>query len=336
MGEKIVVPNRIEPEIIRALVAAGEVISNQESAPFSPDKLRAACADATALMAFMTETIDQALLDTAPRLKIVAGALKGFDNFDVEACTTRGVLVTIVPDLLTEPTAELTLGLMIALARNLRAGDAHVRSGDYAGWRAHLYGLSLQGATIGVIGAGAVGREILRLLSGFRGTRLYHDLRPLDATTEKALVVNRATLDEVTERSDFVVLAVPLADHTLHLVDRSFLARMKPGAFLINPARGSLVHEAAVAEALEAGHLSGYAADTYEMEDWARADRPRQVHPALLASDRTVLTPHLGSAVISVREAIARSAADSILTALNGRVPDTAINPEAAAWASAC
>ncbi len=336
MARKIVVPNRIEEEILTRLREAGEVFANPEETPLPPAALRDACRDAVALMAFMTETVDAALLDACPRLRIVAGALKGFDNLDVAACTDRGVLVTIVPDLLTEPTAELAIGLMIALARNLWAGDAHMRSGDFAGWRPHLYGGTIQGATVGVVGAGAVGREILRLLSGFRGQRLYHDLRPLDPTTERSLTATRVPLDELIAISDFVVLAVPLTEGTMHMVDAGFLARMKPGARLVNPARGSLVEEAAVAQALKSGHLAGYASDTFEMEDWSRQDRPRAVHPELIASDRTVLTPHIGSAVVEVRRAIAASAADSILTVLRGGVPETLINPDALEVAGRC
>ena len=336
MKPKIVVPNRIDDEILAKLRTVGEVAANSDPAPLTPAALRGQCRDAAAVMVFMTETVDAAFLDACPDLRIVAGALKGFDNLDVAACTARRVLVTIVPDLLTEPTAELAVGLMIALARNVRAGDALMRSGAFAGWRPHLYGGSLQGATVGVIGAGAIGRETLRLLSGFRGTRLYYDARPLDPTTEKALNTSRAPLDDLIAVSDFVVLALPLTDVTLSIVNADFLARMKPGARLINPARGSLVDEAAVAEALARGHLGGYAADVFAMEDWARPDRPSEVHPGLIASDRTVLTPHIGSAVVDVRRAIAASAADSIITVLTGGVPDTLINAEVLKGARRC
>lgn len=336
MNHKIVVPNRIEEETLQSLRAVGEVVSNLGVTPISRGELLQVCNDATGLMAFMTETVDREFLEAAPNLRVVAGALKGFDNIDVDACSERGVTVTIVPDLLTEPTAELTLGLMIALARNLRAGEDHVRSGAYDGWRAQFYGLTLQGATVGVIGAGAVGREILRLLSGFHGKRLYHDLAPLDLTTEKALNTHRASLDELVSHSDFVVMALPLTPATMGMVDQAFLERMKLGACLVNPARGSLVDEMAVAAALSSGHLGGYAADTYEMEDWARPNRPRAVHPGLLASDKTVLTPHLGSAVTEVRKKIARSAAESIITVLQGGVPETALNAGRVTGTVAC
>ena len=329
MKPKIVVPNRIEDDILNKLRQVGTVLANSDNEPLSPEALRSQCRDAAAVMAFMTETIDAAFLAHCPSLRIVAGALKGFDNLDIAACTARGVQVTIVPDLLTEPTAELAVGMMIALARNLRAGDAYMRSGSFRGWRPHFYGGTIQGGVVGVIGAGAIGREMLHLLSGFRGRRVYHDVQRLDPTTEKSLNANWAPLDELIALSDFLILALPLTDETLGLVDASFLARMKRGARLINPARGSLVDEAAIAEALASGQLSGYAADTFPMEDWARKNRPDCVHPALLVSEKTVLTPHIGSAVVDVRYAIADSAADSIITVLHGGVPKTLINPEA-------
>jgi phosphonate dehydrogenase len=328
MPPKIVVPNWIEPETIARLQAVGDVVANTEREPIARDALRESCRDAVAVMAFMTEWIDDDFLAACPDLKIVVGALKGFDNLDVDACTRRGVLVTYVPDLLTEPTAELALGLMIALARNMRAGDSYVRSGEFAGWRPRFYGGSLQGATVGVIGAGAVGRETMRLLSGFRGTRLYFDQERLDPTTEKALATQYAPLDALVSTSDFVVLALPLTPRTLHIVNGDFLTRMKHGAYLVNPARGSLVDEAAVAAALAKGDLAGYAADTFEMEDWHRPDRPRHIHPDILNDDRTVLSPHIGSAVIDVRREIAASAADCIITTLNGGCPEHALNPE--------
>ncbi|MEM6401762.1 MAG: NAD(P)-dependent oxidoreductase [Cyanobacteria bacterium P01_D01_bin.116] len=326
---KIVIAQPVAADVEAQLQAIGEVVANPGPEPLTDAALRGACADADALVAFMTERVDDALLAVCPRLRIVAGALKGFDNIDVEACGRRGVAVTIVPDLLTEPTAELTLGLMIALCRNMRAGEAHLRSGRFAGWRPRFYGGAINGATVGVIGAGRVGCAILRLLNGFRCERLYYDARRLEPELEAALDAAPVGLDALATRSDFVVLALPLTSATLGLVDAGFLSRMKPGAYLINPARGSLVDEAAVVDALAPGRLGGYAADVFEMEDWARADRPAKIHPALLNSEKTILTPHIGSAVADVRRAIEQSAADSVAAMLRGEIPTTAINADA-------
>lgn len=279
-------------------------------------------------MAFMTERIDEPFLDACPKLKIVAGALKGYNNIDVEACSRRGVVVTIVPDLLTDPTAELTIGLMIAVARNVLPGDRCIRLGAFRGWRPRFYGGSIQGSTVAVLGAGAVGKAILRMLKGFDCRRLYVDKSPLPAALESELGTTRTDLTAAQKEADFVVLALHLMPETLHMVDDDFLAAMRPGSFLINPARGSLVDEAAVARALNTGYLAGYGADTFEMEDWTLEGRPKEVNPALLQSDKTVLTPHIGSAVGSVREEIEQSAAASIIAVSKGMLPETAVNPE--------
>jgi phosphonate dehydrogenase len=302
---KIVVTQPVFPEVRELLAAQGEVVTGgMENAR-----------DADALMVFMPDSFDDEFLAGCARLKIVAAALKGFDNFDVEACTRRGIWFTIVPDLLTEPTAELALGLMIGLARNVAAGDAAIRSGNFAGWRPILYGTGLAGSTVGMIGFGKVGQALARMLAGFGCTVLHHD------------VESGVALPELLAASDFVVPLVPLTPATLHLINREKLAAMKPGAFLVNVSRGSVVDEAAVADALVSGHLAGYAADVFEMEDWARVDRPREISPRLLRlTDRTLFTPHLGSAVARVRLEIERAAAGNILQVLRGEKPSNALN----------
>jgi phosphonate dehydrogenase len=331
MSFKIVVAQPIHEAAAAALSPYGDVWINPGPEPLQPGELAGRCANADALMAFMTERVDEAFLDRAPRLRIVAGALKGYNNMDRDACSRRGIYVTVVPDLLTEPTAELTVGLMIALARNMRAGDAHVRSGNFQGWRPRFYGGSLSGASVAVIGAGAVGRTIMRMLGGFGCDLTYVDKKPLTEEEERQLGCRRASLDDALPVADFVVLAIHLMPETHHMVDAAFLARMQPGAYLVNPARGSIVDEVAVAAALESGGLSGYAADTFEMEDWARPDRPRAVPEALLASEKTVLTPHIGSAVRRVREEIEMAAARSIIDVAQGRIPQHAVNHDAVA-----
>ncbi len=329
MPTKIVVGNRVHSSVRAHLASHGDLVINESEQPMTTAALMEACRDADALMAFMTERVDAAFLDACPRLRVIGGALKGYNNLDVAACTARGVVVTNVPDLLTEPTAELTVAMMIGVARNIIAGDAVVRSGGFAGWRPTLYGGSLSGATVGMIGAGAVGRSVLRMLEGFRCERLYTDTKPMSAADEATLRSRYATKEELLARSDFVVLGLHLTPDTLHLVDDAFLASMKPGAYLINPARGSLVDEAAVARALDTGGLAGYASDTFELEDWQIAGRPERIADGILQSSRTMLTPHIGSAVTQVREEIELSAADSIIEVLAGRMPRTAVNPEA-------
>jgi phosphonate dehydrogenase len=314
---RIVVTQRVHREVVTCLLDHADVEMNEApDRAWSRAELLDRAREADALMVFMPDSLDDAFLAECPRLKIVAAALKGFDNFDVAACKRRGIWFTIVPDLLTEPTAELALALLLGLARNVAAGDRLIRSGRFAGWRPALYGASLAGATVGIVGYGRVGRALERMLQGFSCRVLHHDSAAAGAP-----------LDELLAAGDFVLPLLPLTSATLHLFDASTLAKMKPGSFLINVSRGSVVDENAVADALVRGHLAGYAADTFEMEDWARPDRPRSIAPRLLEmKDKTLFSPHLGSAVDRVRLEIEMTAARNILQALSGRRPENAVN----------
>jgi len=324
-GARIVVTHRPFPETIDLLRTAGTVIAPKNAEAFTPSERRRYAAAADALLAFMPDRVDDRLLAACPRLRIVAGALKGYDNFDARACARRGVWLTIVPDDLTVPTAELTIGLMIALARHFRAGDAHVRSKAFRGWRPQFYGKGLAGSQIGLVGLGAIGRALAERLRGFGADVSYGDQRPAGAATERRLGLTRRPLGALLARSDFVVLGLPLTTSTLGLIDERALRRMKLGAYLVNPARGSIVDEAAVLRALDSGRLAGYAADVFAFEDLARADRPRRIPPRLLAHPRTLFTPHLGSAVVEMRRRIELCAARNVVDALMGRRPHDAV-----------
>jgi len=318
---RILVTNWVHGEVLAWLAAFGEVDANTALAPWPASEVCVRAADADAVLAFMPDRIDAAFLAGCRRLKIVACALKGFDNFDVEACAAAGVWLTVVPDLLTAPTAELAVGLAIALARHVREGDAVIRSGGFEGWRPILYGSGLDGATVAIIGMGAIGRAIAARLAGF-GCRILG----VDPLSTMPANVGPVDFAGALERADYVFLAAPLTHTSLHLIDRDALACMLPHALLINVGRGSVVAERAVADALTAGRLGGYAADVFELEDWARADRPRAIDPRLLAHRRTLFTPHLGSAVDRVRCDIAMRAAEGIAEALAGGRPRDAIN----------
>ena len=317
----IVVTNPIHDEVRLRLQAVGRVEMNASPEPWTPAELVGRVRDADALMGFMTDRVDAPLLAQAPRLRVVACALKGFDSYDVDACTRAGVWMSIVPDLLTEPTAELALGLAIALARNLRPGDARVRSGQFRGWRPQLYGSGLAGATVAIVGLGQVGRAIDARLAGFGCARIV-GVDPGSA----AAGVTSVSLAEALSQAQFVFVAAPLTAQSHHLIDAAALAQARPGQWLINVGRGSVVDEQAVADALERGTLAGYAADVFEMEDWGLANRPTVVAQRLLAHEHTVFTPHLGSAVREVRIAIEQRAADNIIAVLAGRAPGDAIN----------
>jgi len=324
MNPRVVVTQRIHRETADLLAAHCDLEVNEDTEPWPRSRLLSAARNADALMVFMPDSLDDDFLAACPRLKIVAAALKGVDNFDIEACTRRGIWFTVVPDLLTEPTAELALTLVLGLARNVLPGDHRVRSGQFQGWRPLLYGKGLHGSTVGIIGLGQVGRALARMLNAFDCRVLYYDAGPINET---GLQAEPVSLNQLLALSDFVLPLVPLTRDTFHLFSAATLAQMKPGAFLINVCRGSVVDEEAVADALESEHLAGYAADTFEMEDWARPGRPRTVSSRLLrAKGNTVFTPHLGSAVASVRLEIERAAATNILQALRGDRPAGAIN----------
>lgn len=310
---RIIVSQPVHAEVVERLQVAGEVVMNPGPEPWSAETLASQLRDADAWMAFMSDRIDAAVLAQAPRLRTVACALKGFDNFDLAACARAGVQVSFVPDLLTEPTAELAIGLAIAAARNVIEGDRRVRAG-YAGWRPTLYGTGLRGSSVAVVGLGEVGRAIVDRLQGFDCAEILGvDPSSHDARTRAV------GLGEALHRAHYALLAVPLTASSRHLIADEALAAVRPGQVLVNVGRGSVVDERAVLAALESGRLGAYAADVFEMEDWNLPDRPTGIPEALLRHPRTVFTPHLGSAVRDVRRAIEIRAAENLLAALAGR-----------------
>src|SRR5262245_20857643 len=262
---RIVVSNWVHDDVLERLAAVGEVDANRRRAPWPRGQLLERTAGADALLAFMTDHVDRDFLDACPRLSVIACALKGFDNFDIDACTAAGVWVTVAPDLLTNPTAELAVALALGLGRKLREGDALVRSGTFRGWRPVLYGIGFDQSVVGIIGMGAVGRAIAKRLAGF-GCRILG----VDPKQDMPPRVTGVDLRAALAASDYLILAVPLAADTFHTIGREALKRMRHGALVINVGRGSVVDERAVADALASGTLGGYAADVFEMEDWAR------------------------------------------------------------------
>jgi phosphonate dehydrogenase len=324
---KVVITHRVHAAVKQLLAEHSEVVANDGTESWPPAKLLEQARNAEGLLVFMPDTIDDAFLEQCPKLRVIAAALKGYDNIDVAACTRRGVWVTIVPDLLSQPTAELALALILGLTRNVVPGDCLVRSGKFLGWRPVLYGGGLAGKTVGIVGMGKLGQAFVRLLAGFNVKIVYHDPVHMSPVQEAFLGMARATFDQVLAQSDILVVMIPLTSSTLHLIKAETLARCKKGAYLVNVGRGSVVDEAAVAQALDQGRLAGYAADVFEMEDWARPNHPASIHPGLLAhSDQTLFTPHLGTAVDRARLEIELSAARNILQALRGERPADAIN----------
>jgi phosphonate dehydrogenase len=319
---QIYITHKPFPETVALLEPHGRVIWNKTDDSWSHDRIAAACSAADAIMVFMPDSLTAEDIAGFGNLKIVAGALKGYDNFDIAALAERGIWFSNVPDLLTVPTAELGVGLLIGLARHIPASDAFIREGRFAGWTPRFYGRGLAGATAGIIGMGAVGRALAERLKPFGMNIVYFDRKPcVDAEVGTFLPKER-----VVAESDFLFPLTHLYRETHHLIGAEEIAGMKKGALLVNIGRGGLVDEEAVADALVTGHLAGYAADVFEMEDWIVPGRPLSISRRLLAmSDKTVFTPHTGSAVTEVRMAIEREAALNIIDVLRGKPPRNAV-----------
>ncbi len=324
----MVVTHWVHPEVAGYLATFCEpVLPAGPGQVFAPDTVADLAAGADGLITGMSDRVDEAFLARCPRLRVISATLKGYDNFDAGACARRGVWLAILPDLLTAPTAELAVGLIIGVMRRVAEADREMRQGTFAGWRPRLYGAGLDGATTGIVGMGQVGRAVARRLSGF-GTRIvYCDRRPVPpGELQTGAEVTRLDWFSLRAVSDVMVLALPLTGETRHLLGAEALAAMRPGAFLVNVGRGSVVDEDAVAGALASGQLGGYAADVFAMEDWARPDRPRRIPPRLLAHPRTLFTPHLGSGVDAVRRRMSLEAARQVEQVLCGQRPDHAVN----------
>ena len=290
------------------VLGSGMSIDQHDSELTLPrDELLRRVREVAALVPTLADRVDTELLDAAPRLRVVANHAVGYDNVDVPACTARGVWVTNTPDVLTDATADLAWALILSLARRLREGERMVRAGEYAGWApTMLLGRELRGRTLGILGYGRIGRAVARRAEGF-GMRVLFTARG-----------GGTPFDELLQQSDVLSIHCPLTPQTHHLFDAAALLRMKRGALLVNTARGPIVDEAALAAALEAGHLGGAALDVFEHEPL--------VHPKLMGRDDVVLLPHLGSATQEARESMARIALTQVELVLRGERPQTPVN----------
>lgn len=325
-SKTILVRHRIFPETFAELSKIGKVHAPNPHPHFADSDFDELLQLADAFLAFMPDAIDTAWLSRAPRMRMIAGALKGYDNFDLEACTRRGVWVSNVPDLLTIPTAELAIGLMIGLARHVRAGDISIRERRHSKWEPSFYGTGIHGSSVGLIGMGLIGRAIAERLQGFGANLFYFDDKIVPEDIEQRLRLSRIPLSDLLPECDFLIVTLPLTPRTFHLLSDDALHRCKTGALLINPGRGSVVDEAAIVRALNSGRLGGYAADVFECEDTSIPTHPANIPEQLLEHPLTLFTPHLGSAVREVRQAIELRAVANIADWASGVSPRNAVN----------
>ncbi len=299
---RVLVTQNIDPAGIAILKQAGlEVDIHSSDAPMAEVVMRFRLRGCAGVLCMLTDTIDADLMDAAP-LKVIAQHAVGVDNIDLEAARERGIVVTNTPGPVTESTADFTMALMLALSRNVLAGDSMVRNGGFYGWHpTMLCGLELNTARLGIIGLGRIGRAVKRRAEAF-GMEVVHHNRS-----------SGIPLDELLATSDVVSLHCPLTDDTHHLMDAAAFESMKPGAFLVNVSRGPVVDEQALVNALRNGQLGGAALDVYEAEP--------SVHPDLLTMSNVLLAPHLGSATVATRRKVAIMAANDLVAVLSGRSP---------------
>ncbi len=274
------------------------------------------------ILCLLTDTIDREVMEAAGlNLKVIANYAVGFDNIDVEEATRRGIMVTNTPGVLTETTADLTWALMMSIARRIVEGDKFVRAGKFRGWEPMLLlGTDVYSSTLGIIGFGRIGQAMARRASGFNMKVIYFDMQRAPSQIENELKASFRTLPELLREADFVTIHVPLTSKTHHLIGEQELKMMKKEAYLINSARGPIVDEKALAQALKENWIRGAALDVFEREP--------EVEPELLELDNVVLTPHLGSASYATRTKMAVMAADNLVRALKGEVPPNLVNRE--------
>jgi len=316
----VVIPQFLhEPGVSMARQVA-EVTYWSEDSPMPRDRLLAAVETADGILSHPASRFDRELLARAPRLKVISNVAVGYDNVDVAACTERGIAVCNTPGVLTDATADLTLALMLAVSRRVVQGDQFTRSGQWQYWTPLLLlGQDLTESTVGIVGLGRIGTEVARRVAAFRARILYHN-RNRHPDLEAEFGAQYVSLEELLERSDFVSLHVPATPETHHLIGAAELARMKPSAYLINAARGTVVDQAGLADALRAHRIAGAGLDVYAPEPIPETD-------PLLQLDNVVLMPHVGSATIRTRERMAELAARNLLAVLAGQSPPACVNP---------
>lgn len=331
---RVVVTRRIFPDLVDRLRDEFEVLDNQQDQRWSDEDFRARLADADGLLVDPARPVTEPLLAACPRLRVVSNIAVGYNNIDLAACTRLGVVASNTPDVLNEATADHAWALMLAAARRVVETDRWVRAGC---WQSFAYdsflGADVHGATLGILGLGRIGQAVARRAQGFCMSVLYHNRKPLPRGSGLAGPVDAGSapgvpggapgwveFSELLRRSDFLVLTLPYSPATHHRIGAAELAQMKPGAVLVNIARGGVVDDEALVSALQSGRPGAAGLDVMENEP--------QLHAGLLALENVVLTPHIGSATLSSRRAMVALAIDNLRQALRGQRPAALLNAE--------
>jgi glyoxylate reductase len=318
MKPKILVTQKILSEALAYLNEHAEVEVGTQAGSLAKEEIKTKIRDKEGLLCLLVDEIDRGIIDAAPQLRIIANCAVGFDNIDVSYAQSKGILVANTPGVLTETTADLTWALILALARRIPQADRFTRELKFQGWELELFlGKEIRGKRLGIIGMGRIGKEVALLAAAFRMEVVYHDPRPLSPEEEKKYLAAYLPLDELLRSSDIITLHAALTPQSFHLLSREKLALLKKEAILINAARGPLIDEQALADALEQGRIWGAGLDVYENE-------PR-VEERLLKLDNVVLLPHIGSATYETRLRMAMMASRNLIQGLRGETPDNPV-----------
>jgi glyoxylate reductase len=317
--EKVFVTRPI-PQAAVDLLASYDVAIHPSDTALKPHELGEACREAAGMLSVGVR-VNEEVLSQTPRLKVVANCAVGYDNIDVAGCTRRGIVVTNTPGVLTDATADLAFALLLAAARRVVELDRYVREGRWQRWEfGSLWASEVHHKTLGIFGFGRIGQAVARRGRGFGMNILYHSRRRAEESLERELSANYADRETLLAQSDFISLHVPHSPETHHLIGAAELARMKPSAFLINTARGKIVDEQALVEALKTRRIAGAGLDVFEHEP--------HLHTELPKLDNVVLLPHVGSATSETRLKMATCAVENLIAALEGRRPPNVVNPE--------
>ncbi len=320
---RILVARAIFPEALAKLEESFEVRSNQEDRIFSPEELQKELSGVVGALVAGSERIDANALANAKDLKVVANISVGYNNFDVLAITAAGVMATNTPDVLTDTTADFGFALLMATARRITESEHWVRAGQWDKWSIvnNPLGMDLHHSTVGIIGMGRIGQGIAKRALGFGMNVIYHNRSHLSDADEKACGAKYVSKEELLRTADHVVLVLPYSAESHHTIGAKEIALMKPTATLINIARGGIVDDAALAQALKDKKIFAAGLDVFECEP--------KVHPELLKLSNVVLAPHIASATEKTRRAMVDLAVENLRAALNGKKPPSLINAEA-------
>jgi glyoxylate reductase len=317
---RVVVTGRIPGEAVERLRAVHDVSAWESHEAIDRAELLSRVEGADAVLSLLTEKVDAELLDAAgPQLRLVSNVAVGYNNIDVAACTERGIRVTNTPGVLTEATADIAMALVLASTRRMGEGERVIRSRTPWQWGMfYMLGMGIQGRQLGIVGMGQIGIATARRAKSFGMTIAYTKRTPLDDATARELEAKHMEIDELLATSDVVSLHCPYSPDTHHYINATRLSQMKKSAYLVNTARGPVVDEAALVDALQNGVIAGAGLDVFEHEP--------TVHEGLLGLDNAVLIPHLGSATVETRTAMANLAATNALAFLDGRTPPNLVN----------